>query len=179
MVFYIVCIFLIIVLLIILSFVWPPDSPWSPWWRVNAKNAKALCKYAKINSRDIVYELGSGDAEFIIAAAKHYGAKTIGIEIDPLRYYISKVRVFLIGIGNKVTLYKKNFYDVDVSSTTIVFVYLVPRALERLLPKLKKELKKGTKIISYRYKIPLDKSEKRVKLTSENKKLNVFVYQVV
>lgn len=178
MIFYLVIFGLIIFLLIILSFVWPPDSPWAPWWKIKRDVAIKVCRFIKLKKSDVVYELGSGDGEFVIVSSKEFGVKSVGIEIDPLRFLISKFRVLKDGLGDKVTLNKKNFYDVDLSPATIIFAYLVPRALSRLLPKLKKELKKGTKIISYRYQIPLSKNEKKIKLISENKKLEIFVYEI-
>src|SRR3990167_11216648 len=82
----------VVFLLIILTFVWPPDSPWSPWWRTNKKVARAACRLANVSNKDIVYELGSGDGEFILTAASEFHAKkAIGIEIDYTRYWISKM----------------------------------------------------------------------------------------
>lgn len=148
-------ILVIIFLFIFLSFVWPPDSPWSPWWRTNRKVARAMCKLAKVNEKDIVYDLGSGDGTALIVAAKEFGAKGIGIEIDPIRYFISKIRVYFNNLSQSVKIYKSNFFYVNISRASVVFVYLVPKALERLLPKLKKELETGTRLISYRYEIDL------------------------
>lgn len=148
-------ILVIVFLFIFLSFVWPPDSPWSPWWRTNRKVARAMCKLAKVNEKDIVYDLGSGDGTALIVAAKEFGAKGIGIEIDPIRYFISKIRVYFNNLSQSVKIYKSNFFYVNISRASVVFVYLVPKALERLLPKLKKELETGTRLISYRYEIDL------------------------
>lgn len=152
----------IVFLLVILSWVWPPHSPWAPWWRTNKKTARAICELANISSTDIVYDLGCGDGTFIITAVKEYGAKAIGIEIDPLRYWITKLRVLFNGLSDKIIVKKKSFFDEDISQATIVNVYLVPKTLNMLLPKFKKELKKGTRIISYRYEInlPLKKFDK-------------------
>ena len=63
---------------------------------------------------------------------------------------------------DKVRIIRKNFYEVDISQASVVFVYLVPKALDRLLPKFKKELKKGTRIVSYRYgmNLTLEKYDK-------------------
>lgn len=176
--FYVVSVILMVLLLLLLSAVWPPDSPWAPWWKIKKDIAYKVCQFLKVNKKDIVFELGSGDGEFIITAAKYFGVKAVGIEIDPLRYFISIVRVLTGNLRDQVNIQKKNFFDVDITPATIVFMYLVPRALVRLLPKLKKELKKGTKIISYRYQIPLSDSEKKIKLLDENKKLEIFIYIV-
>lgn len=148
-----VLLLIIVFLLVILSMVWPPDSPWAPWWRTSKKTARAACKLAKITKDDVVYELGSGDATFLITAAKEFGARGVGIEIDPLRYFISKVRVMIGGVSDRVKIFRGNFFDYDISDATVIFVYLVPKALTQLLPKFKKELKKGTRIVSLKYKM--------------------------
>lgn len=146
---------LIIFLLVILSWVWPPDSPWAPWWRTNKEVARAFCELAEIRKGDVVYELGSGDAQALITAAKEYGAKGVGVEIDPLRVFVSNMLLYSSGVSDKITIKRKNFFDEDLSKATVVFVYLVPKTLNRLKPKFLKELKKGTRVVSYRYEINL------------------------
>lgn len=143
--------------------VWPPDSPWAPWWRTSKKVARAVCKLAKVGKNDIVYELGSGDATAIITASKEFDSKGVGIEIDPLRFFISSMLLHSSGVQHKVQIKRKNFFDEDLSPATVIFVYLVPKALARLLPKFKKELKNGTRIVSYKYEInlPLEKYDKK------------------
>lgn len=162
---------LIAVLLILLTFVWPPDSPWSPWWRTDKKTAKIACKLAGISKKDVVYELGSGDGEFILVAAKDFHAKkAIGIEIDHTRYYISRIKKQLGKVDNSLFI-RSDFKKIKISDATVVYFYLVPNVIKRIMPKLKKELKPGTKIISYRYKTPL-------MLTKEDKKNNIYLYKV-
>jgi len=135
--------------------VWPPDSPWAPWWRTNKKIARAMCQMAKVGKVDIVYDLGSGDGTVLIVAAKEFGAIGVGIEIDPLRYFISSMLLRSNRLSDKVRIIRRNFFDVNISEASVVFVYLVPKALNRLLPKFNKELKKGTRIVSYKYPINL------------------------
>ncbi len=151
--------------------VWPPDSPWAPWWRTNKKTAQAMCRLAKIGKQDVIYDLGSGDGTALITAAKEFGAKGVGIEIDPLRFLISMWRIKSNGLSSKVKIIKNNFFKEDLSMATIVFVYLVPKALERLRPKLLKELKKGTLLLSFRYKINLP-------LIKYDKKNEIYVYKI-
>lgn len=156
----------IIFLLIILSMVWPPDSPWAPWWKTDKKIARRACLLAKITDKDLVYELGSGEGTFLRVAAKEFGARGVGIEIDPLRYFISTLMIHIIRASDRITIKRKNFFDEDLSPATVVFVYLVPKALQRLKPKLISELKPGTRIISYKYEIdlPLSKKENDLRL---------------
>ncbi len=156
----------IVFLLMVLSMVWPPDSPWAPWWRTNKKVARAICKLAKVGEKDLVYDLGSGDGTALIVAAKEFGAKGVGIEIDPLRALISRIRLRGNGISNRIQIKRKNFFDEDISEASVIIVYLIPRVLNKLVPKFKKELKKGTRIVSFRYEInlPLVKYDKENKL---------------
>lgn len=143
----------LVFLLVILSWVWPPDSPWAPWWRTNKKTALAICKLVNLKKEDVIYDLGCGDAEVLITAAKKFGTKGVGMEIDLLRSIIARSRVRLEGVSDRVKIKRANFFKEDISEATVVIVYLVPKALQKLLPKFKKELKKGTRIVSFRYDI--------------------------
>lgn len=167
----IVLLLIIVFLFLLLSMFWPPDSPWAPWWRTSKKIARAMCRLAKVGKDDIVYDLGSGDGTALIVAAKEFGAKGVGIEIDPLRAFISSMLLRSNRLLNRVKIVRKNFFDVDISEASVVFVYLVPKTLGRLKPKLLKELKSGTLLVSYRYKINLP-------LIAYDKKNNIFLHKI-
>ncbi len=168
---------IIIVSLIVLWFVWPPDSPWTPWWRTSRDKAEAAGKLAKITSRDIIYELGSGDANFLVAVSKKFGAKGVGIEIDVIRHLTAWLKVRIHNLSDRVTLKRGNFFDYDISDATVVFVYLVPRVLEKLKPKLFEELAKGTKIISYKYKFE-PKPKDRLRFVRSDTKNQIYLYKI-
>lgn len=165
MIFNLILIGIVLFLLFMLSMVWPPDSPWAPWWRTNKKTAKKVCSIASISNKDVIYDLGCGDGEVLLQAAK-IGASGIGIEIDPLRVLIANLRIIKNNFQNKITIKKSNFFNEDISKATVIIVYLVPKTLEKLLPKFKKELRKGTRIVSYKYEInlPLEKIDKENEL---------------
>lgn len=164
-------ILIIVFLVFILSMVWPPDSPWSPWWRTNKKVARKAFKLVNLTEEDVVFELGSGEGRALMIAAKEFGARGVGIEIDPLRYYLSKLLVWKNGLTNKIELKRGNFFKYDISEASVVFVYLVPKALERLRPKFERELKKGTRIVSYKY-------EMNLLLVKEDKENELRLYTV-
>ena len=90
----------------------------------------------------------------MIQAAK-IGARGVGIEIDPTRAFIARFRLFKNRLENKVVIKRKNFFNEDLSQASVIIVYLVPKTLEKLLPKFKKELKKGTRIVSFKYSMSL------------------------
>ena len=167
----VVLILIISFLLFLLSMFWPPDSPWAPWWRTNKRVARSMCRLAKVGKKDIVYDLGSGDGTALIIAAKEFKARGVGIEIDPLRFIISTLIIHIVRVQNKIIIKKKNFFNEDLSPATVVFVYLVPKALERLMPKFLKELKRGTLLVSFRYKINLP-------LITYDKKNDIYLYKI-
>ena len=170
MLLYILLIAVILFLLFLLSMIWPPDSPWAPWWRTNSKTAKAICRLAKINKKDIVYDLGCGDGEVLMQSAK-LGASGVGIEIDLSRAFIAKLRVLKNNFQNKIYIKRINFFDVDISKASVVIVYLVPKTLDKLLPKFKKELKPGVRVVSYKYEITLP-------LIAYDKRNDIRVYRI-
>lgn len=165
----IVLLVIIFFLFLLLSMFWPPDSPWAPWWKTSKKTARAMCRLAKINKKDVIYDLGSGTGTALIVAAKEFGARGVGIEIDPLRVLISTLVIYIIKVRDRVRIKKNNFFDVDISDATVIFVYLVPRVLEKLKSKFLRELKPGTKIISYKYTMSLS-------LKAEDKKNELMLY---
>lgn len=161
----------LLLLIVLLSMMWPPDSPWSPWWRTNKKIARIQCKLAKVGKNDIVYDLGCGDGMLLRTAAKEFGAQGVGVEIDLLRYWYSRLAFLVTGLHKKLKIVRKNFFDVDVSPATVVVMYLIPKTLNRLKPKLLKELKSGTRIVTFVYQIDLP-------LIAKDEKNEVYVYQI-
>ena len=171
MLLYIVLVLLIIICLLFLSMVWPPDSPWAPNWGTSRAVARAECRLGNISSKDIVYDLGSGGGLALIIAAKEFGSRGVGVEIDLARHLISRVRASREGVSHKLIFKRGNLFEEDISKATAVFVYLVPKTLDRLIPKFRKELKKGTPIISYRYEMNLE-------LKKEDKKNHLRLYVI-
>lgn len=167
----IVLLLIIIFLLVLLSWIWPPDSPWAPWWKTNKRTARAMCRLAKVGKKDIIYDLGSGTGTALIIAAKEFGAKGVGIEIDPLRYCFSSILLHSNILSDRIQFFRKNFFDVDISKATVVFVYLVPKALEKLKPKFLRELRSGTLLVSFRYKISLP-------LVRYDKENDIYLYKI-
>lgn len=169
--FNILILFTIILLFIILSWIWPPDSPWAPWWRTSKEKARAVCKLAKVTKKDTVYELGSGEGNVLIVAAKEHGAKGVGIEIDYFRALLSRMEIILRGISGKVEIKRNDIFKENLSDATVVFCYLVPKTLKRLQPKLLRELKPNTRLVSLLYTFTLP-------LIAEDKTHNLYLYKI-
>jgi SAM-dependent methyltransferase len=111
----------------------------------------AMLKLANVTSNDVVYDLGSGDGRIVIAAAKTYGARGVGIDIDPERIREATASARASGVADKVTFRNEDLFESDISPATVVTLYLLPSINARLAPKLMRELKPGTRIVSHRF----------------------------
>jgi ribosomal protein L11 methylase PrmA len=121
-----------------------------------------MLKLAKVTSNDIVYDLGSGDGRIVIVAAKTYGARGVGIDIDPERTREATANARASGVADKVTFLTEDLFTADISPATVVMLYLSPPINSRLAPKLMKELKPGTRIVSHAFDLGSWKPQQRV-----------------
>jgi ribosomal protein L11 methylase PrmA len=111
----------------------------------------AMLKLAKVTKNDVVYDLGSGDGRIPITAAKAYGARGVGIDIDPQRIKEAQENLKNAGVGDRVKFLNQDLFTTDISEATVVTLYLLPSLNLKLAPKLNKELKPGTRIVSHAF----------------------------
>jgi ribosomal protein L11 methylase PrmA len=111
----------------------------------------AMLKLAKVTKNDVVYDLGSGDGRIPITAAKTYGARGVGIDIDPQRIKEATENLKTAGVGDRVKFLNQDLFTTDISEATVVTLYLLPSLNLKLMPKLNKELKPGTRIVSHAF----------------------------
>ena len=111
----------------------------------------AMLKLAKVTKNDVVYDLGSGDGRIPITAAKTYGARGVGIDIDPQRIKEATENLKAAGVGDRVKFLNADLFTTDISEATVVTLYLLPSLNLKVLPKLNKELKPGTRIVSHAF----------------------------
>jgi len=123
--------------------------------RINAPDVRssetivtAMLELAKVRSTDVVYDLGSGDGRIVIAAAKEFGARGAGIEISPDRVKEARSNAKQAGVEARVKFEIGDLFDSDIDSATVVTMYLLPDLNLRLRPKLLRELKPGTRVVS-------------------------------
>jgi tRNA G37 N-methylase Trm5 len=115
----------------------------------------AMLALAKVTAKDVVYDLGSGDGRIPITAAEKYGARAIGIDINPDRIKEANANLAKSKAGNKVTFLNQDLFETDISEATVVTLYLLPSLNIKLMPKLK-ALKPGTRIVSHSFKMSDD-----------------------
>src|SRR5262249_7709090 len=111
----------------------------------------AMLQLARVTAADVVYDLGSGDGRIPIAAAKTYGARGVGIEIDPIRIRESNDNLRKAGVGDRVIFLNQDLFEANISEATVVTLFLLPKLNLQLMPKLKKELRPGVRVVSHQF----------------------------
>jgi ribosomal protein L11 methylase PrmA len=135
------------------------DVPFVPTpERVVAK----MLELAKVGPQDVVYDLGSGDGRIVIAAAKRYGARGVGIDIDPDRIKEARANARKAGVEQRVRFRQGDLFQAKIGDATVVTIYLLSGINRRLRPKLLSELKPGTRIVSHAFDMGDWKPEKEL-----------------
>lgn len=125
-----------------------------------------MLELAQVTKDDVVYDLGCGDGRIVVTAAKKFGCKAIGFDVDPQRIKESNENVEKNGVGDLVRIEQKDIFTLDLSKASIVTLYLLPRLNVKLIPQLEK-LKPGSRIVSHDFRMKGVKAEKTVTLTSQ------------
>jgi SAM-dependent methyltransferase len=126
-----------------------PDVPYIP---TTETAVKAMLELAAVKSSDIVYDLGCGDGRIVIAAAKSYGARGVGIDIDPALIREAKQNARQAGVERRVEFREQDLFLANFREATVVTLFLLPAVNKRLLPQLE-ALKPGTRIVSNTFEI--------------------------
>jgi predicted RNA methylase len=113
----------------------------------------AMLQLADVKANDVVYDLGSGDGRIVITAARKYGARGVGIEIDPALVETSRRTARDGGVDRLVQFAHGDLFDADLSSADVVMLYLSASINASLEPKLRRELKRGARIVSHQFPI--------------------------
>ena len=139
-----------------------------------------MLELAGLEADDVLYDLGCGDGRIVITAARTYGSRGVGIDIDPARIRESKAGARRNGVRTLVEFREADAMKVDISRATIVTLYLLPESNALLRPKFEKELEPGTLVISHNYHIPgWEDREVRSEIVkdAEGKEHTLFVYR--
>jgi SAM-dependent methyltransferase len=122
-----------------------PDVPFVP---TTDKAVDEMLKLAGVKKGDIVYDLGCGDGKIVIAAAKQYGTRAVGIDINPVRIAEAKENAKKAGVESLVRFEENDLFEADIHEATVVTLFLLPNVNLKLRPKLLQDLKPGTRVVS-------------------------------
>lgn len=123
-----------------------------PYVPTKNRVVKKMIQVAKLKPKETVYDLGCGDGRLLIAAEKKVKVQTFGFEIAPLVYLLAQLRKLIS--GSNVKIFFKSLFKANLRKANVIFCYLIPSVMPDLAKKIKKECKKGTRIISNTFHIP-------------------------
>lgn len=156
----------------------PKRGPDVPFVASTDEAVEGILKLARVGKRDVVYDLGSGDGRIPIAAAKRRGARGVGIEIDPALVKKAREIAEAQGVGKRVRFVEADLFEADIHDATVVVLFLAPELNLQLVPKLKKDLKPGTRIVSNTFDIYGWKPERELTVGDANDKAHPFSHKL-
>jgi SAM-dependent methyltransferase len=127
-----------------------PDRKLDVWYvPTTTEVVDRMLDVANVGPLDVVYDLGCGDGRIVIAAAKKYGARGVGVDLDPARIREARANAKAAGVENLVTFKVGDLFKTDLTEATVVTLYLLPELNRRLKPKLFAELRPGARVVSH------------------------------
>lgn len=144
----------------------------SPPIHTSRKTCREILSRARVNSRDIVVDLGSGSGNMVACAARDFKCRAVGYELSPYPFLVS---IFKTAFSKRARVHYASLYEANLKDSTVVYIYLLPKMISRLEEKLIKETRKGTSIIARGF--PLKKIKPKQVLTLGKEKTKVYFYK--
>ncbi|MGH7854964.1 MAG: SAM-dependent methyltransferase [Candidatus Binatia bacterium] len=138
-----------------------------------------MLELAEVKKSDVIYDLGSGDGRIVIRAAKKYGARAVGIEMDQLLLQKARQDAKAAGVSHLVEFRAEDALQTDLSRATVVTLYMLPWFNEKMKPNLKKHLKPGARIVAHDFGIEGWQPHKTLKLPEWELKPGGYKHQHV
>ena len=135
---------------------------------------EVMLDMAEVTSEDVVYDLGSGDGRIVITAAQRYGARGVGVELDPELVERARANALEAGVADKVTFVQADLFTIDVSEATVVTMYLLASMHARMQPKLLRELAPGSRIVTHRFPMGEGEPDQKKRVSGRD----VYLYRV-
>ena len=156
-----------------------PDIAYIP---CNQEIVEAILEFAQINSEDVIYDLGCGDGRILITAAKKYGTRGVGIDIDPKLVEQAKQKAIKNRVDKQLEIYLQNLFISNFADADVIFIYLLPHLKLRLRHQLWKQLKPGTRIISRDFDMgdwkPLQQLTLTVEEEEEKEEVTLYYWEI-
>jgi predicted RNA methylase len=137
-----------------------------------------MLQAARIKPGEVLYDLGSGDGRIVITAAQKFGAKAVGVEIDPVQCRLAIARVKALGLMDRVSIVENSALRVDLRPADVVTMFFLTLSNERLKPNLEKQLKPGARVVSTEFPVKGWKPVEVVHVKIGNMDHNIFLYEM-
>lgn len=167
----------LIIVLSILLIIFGLSISWTnyrgaPWFPTPMSLVHKMLSLAEVGAEDLVYDLGCGDGRLIVTAARRYGARAVGIEIDPLRYLWCQLLITVLRLRGRVRIIYGDFFSKDLGDADVVTCYLLSNTNKKLQGKLKKELHPRTRVVSHYFTFPA------LNLVSQDEQDKLYLYNL-
>ena len=126
----------------------PLDVPYVP---THESLVEEMLNMARVGGNDVLYDLGSGDGRIVITAARRFGTRGVGYDLDPERISEARENARRAGVTDRVRFEQQDIFTAKIADATVITMYLLPDVNMRLRPRLLSELKPGTRIVSHNY----------------------------
>jgi SAM-dependent methyltransferase len=150
-----------------------PEAPYVP---TPNNVVEAMLRLANVGKNDVVYDLGCGDGRIVITAALKYGARGVGVDIDPRRIKESNENARKAGVTDRVKFLQQDLFKINLSEATVVTLYLLPEMNLRLRPKLLRELKPGARIVSHAFDLGDWKPKRVVRVPGPDRARTIYFW---
>ena len=137
-----------------------------------------MLQLAHVKPGETVYDLGSGEGRIVIAAAREFKAKAVGIELSPELCKLANLHIKALGLQDRVKIVQANLLKVDLSPADVVTIYLLTASNEVLRPNLERDLKPGARVVSHDYQIRGWKPSAVEKVSAEGRSRTIYVYEI-
>ena len=137
-----------------------------------------MLEIAQVTTSDVVFDLGSGDGRIVFAAAQKHGARGVGVELDHRLVVESTEKVKELKLEDLVTIREEDLLKTDLSTATVVTVYLLLEANSELRPVLEKQLRPGTRVVAHDIRIPGWESSQQAEVKADGNTHFVYLYKV-
>ena len=136
-----------LIMVFLMSLVWT-NAKGAPWVPTSRQVIRRMLEMADLRPGELLFDLGCGDGRVLITAARSFGARAVGVEVDLSRYLWSVFAVTFRGLWSRVKVIRGDLFSVDLAEADVIFTFLLQDTNERLKEKLRRELRPGTRIIS-------------------------------
>ena len=161
----------LLTMVFLMSTIWT-NSRGAPWVPTPRETVRRMLSLAEVRPGEVVYDLGCGDGRVLVTAARRFGARAVGIEVDVSRFLWSLAAITLFGLWRRVRLIRGDLFRQDLREADVVVTYLLQDTNDRLQAKLLRELRPGARVVSNTFSFP------GLRLAASDEEHRLYLYRV-
>jgi SAM-dependent methyltransferase len=168
---YLLSVLFFLIMLFLMSTIWtnPRGAPWVPTRR---RVVRRMLSLAEVRPGETVYDLGCGDGRVLVTAARRFGARAVGVEIDVSRFLWSLAAIAVLGLWRRVRLVRGDLFRQDLRGADVVVTYLLQDTNDRLQAKLLRELRPGARVVSNTFRFS------GLRLAASDEEYGIYLYRI-